>query len=147
MSSQLPPGIYRITVAGSVEPECLTRTEQGVTILPPGARPDREQEWRVLPVKDGNIIIEKPSPIFPSQYLAYKGSNEKPEEGDRIVYRVAEFPPNEWHLVIAPGFRSLIRVAGSELGIRIAPPKIHPPILELGNERQLGWVFERVRGE
>jgi hypothetical protein len=44
MSSQLPPGIYRITVAGSVEPECLTRTEQGVTILPPGARPDREQE-------------------------------------------------------------------------------------------------------
>jgi hypothetical protein len=44
MSSQLPPGIYRITVAGGVEPACLTRNEQDVTILPPGARPDPEQE-------------------------------------------------------------------------------------------------------
>jgi hypothetical protein len=44
MSSQLPPGIYRITVAGSVEPTRLTRTKEGVTILPPGAQPDPEQE-------------------------------------------------------------------------------------------------------
>jgi hypothetical protein len=47
MTSKLPPGIYRIDVAsgGGVERECLTRQgEKGVTILPPSAQPNPQQE-------------------------------------------------------------------------------------------------------
>ena len=44
-TTQLPPGIYRINVAGGVEPSYLTRQEGGrVTILSPGAQPDFEQQ-------------------------------------------------------------------------------------------------------
>ena len=46
-TTQLPPGIYRIAVArgsGSTH-ELLTReSDSRVTILPPGAKPDPEQE-------------------------------------------------------------------------------------------------------
>ncbi len=43
----LPPSIYRIIVTelGKIGPNCLTRhTEKHVTILPPGATPEPEQE-------------------------------------------------------------------------------------------------------
>jgi len=147
-TTQLAPGIYRIVVVGGVEPACLTRQEGGrVTILPSSAQPDPEQQWRIVPGRDGNIIIERPSRIFPISYLSYNDAPKKPEEGDRVVYRLSEFPPNEWHLAIAPGFRSLIRVAGSDLGIRVAPLTIFPPFLDLGLENQLEWVFERVQDE
>ena len=44
-TTQLPPGIYRINVAGGVEPSYLTREEGGrVTILPPSAQSDPEQQ-------------------------------------------------------------------------------------------------------
>jgi len=44
-TTELPPGIYRIIVAGGVEPECLTRHgKEGVTILPCSGKPDPEQE-------------------------------------------------------------------------------------------------------
>jgi len=44
-TTALPPGIYRIAVAGGVEPACLTRHgAHDVTILPPGAQPDHDQE-------------------------------------------------------------------------------------------------------
>ena len=44
-TTALSSGIYRIEVAGSVEPACLTRTgDRGVSILPPSAQPDPEQE-------------------------------------------------------------------------------------------------------
>jgi len=44
-TTALPPGIYRISVAGGVEPECLTRDgDSRVTILPPSAKPDPDQE-------------------------------------------------------------------------------------------------------
>ena len=43
-TTQLPPGIYRINVAGGVEPACLTRQEERVTILPPSTQRDPEQE-------------------------------------------------------------------------------------------------------
>ena len=43
-TTQVPPGIYRIVVAGGVEPTCLTRSESAVTILPPSAQPDPDQE-------------------------------------------------------------------------------------------------------
>jgi hypothetical protein len=110
--------------------------------------PEPEQEWRIIPREDGNIIIERPSGIIPTSYLTYKGApDKKPEQGDRIVDLLSEVPPNEWHLAIAPGFHFFIRVAGSDLGIRVAPPRIHPPFLELGLENQLEWVFERVRDE
>jgi hypothetical protein len=42
--TQIPPGIYRINVAGGIDPARLTRTGEHVTILPPGAQPDPEQE-------------------------------------------------------------------------------------------------------
>jgi len=44
-TTALPPGIYRIDVAGGVKPECLT-CERGnrVTILPPSAQADPEQQ-------------------------------------------------------------------------------------------------------
>jgi len=147
-ATQLPPGVYRIVVAGGAEPRFLTRQEgEGVTILPPSANSDAEQEWQIRDGKDGNIIIERPSKIIPSIYLTYNQAPKKPEQGDRVISRLYEFHPNEWHLTIAPGFRSFIRVAGSDLGIRIAPPTIYPPFLELGDEDQLEWVFERVNEE
>ena len=40
----IPPGIYRIIVANSVEPAWLTNGEDYVTIDSPGARPAPEQE-------------------------------------------------------------------------------------------------------
>ena len=40
----IPPGIYRIIVADSVEPAWLTNGEDYVTIDSPGARPAPEQE-------------------------------------------------------------------------------------------------------
>ena len=44
-TTQLTAGIYRINVTGGVEPSYLTRQEGGrVTILPPGAQPDIEQQ-------------------------------------------------------------------------------------------------------
>ena len=44
-TTEISPGIYRIVVARiGVEPEVLTRHETGVTILPPGAQDDPEQE-------------------------------------------------------------------------------------------------------
>jgi hypothetical protein len=44
-TTELPPGIYRISVAFGVEPARLTRHgERDVTILPPAAQPDPKQE-------------------------------------------------------------------------------------------------------
>jgi hypothetical protein len=44
-TTAFPPGLYRIDVAGSGEPQSLTRLEGGrVTILPIRSPPDREQE-------------------------------------------------------------------------------------------------------
>lgn len=109
--SKLPPGVYRIIVGlgRGVEPQALTRWDENVTILPPSKVPTPEQEvpaflavayqpfqWRVVPGKDGNVIIERPSPIIPSIYDA----PGKPEEGAQVVPRLSEFPPNEWHLAM-----------------------------------------------
>ena len=45
MATTLSSGIYRINVAGGVEPACLTRDkDNNVTILPPSAQPNHEQE-------------------------------------------------------------------------------------------------------
>ena len=45
MATTLSSGIYRINVAGGVEPACLTRDgDKRVTILPPSAQPNPEQE-------------------------------------------------------------------------------------------------------
>ncbi|KAF8685302.1 hypothetical protein AX14_004049 [Amanita brunnescens Koide BX004] len=147
---EIPPGIYRIVVAGSgvdgVEPqaEALTRHDY-VTIRPPNEVPDPEQKWRIRHGKEpGNITIELPSDIIPTSYLTYKGAPEKPKEGDRIECRLYPLPLIEWHPAIAPGRRYLLRVAGSELGIKVAPPKIEPPFLELGLKEQLEWVFDRI---
>jgi hypothetical protein len=43
-TTQLPPGIYYIVVAGGVEPARLTRDGEAVTILPPSFQPDPNQE-------------------------------------------------------------------------------------------------------
>jgi len=150
MTTKLPPGIYHINVAGGygVEPARLTRHgEDGVTILPPGVERNPEQEWRITHGKDDNVIIDRPSGLIPTLHLTYKGAPKKPEHGDQIDTVSSEFPLNEWHLAPAPGFKSFIRVAGSELGIKISPATIHPPILDLSHENQLEWVFERVHHE
>jgi len=45
MATTLSSGIYRIRVAGGVQPACLTRDgDNRVTILPPSAQPNPEQE-------------------------------------------------------------------------------------------------------
>ena len=44
-TTQIPPGIYRIVVAGGgLESQRLTNTEDYVTVLPPGADNDPQQE-------------------------------------------------------------------------------------------------------
>ena len=44
-TTALPSGLYRIQVAGGVEPQCLTRESEGrVTILPPSDQLDAEQK-------------------------------------------------------------------------------------------------------
>ena len=60
-TTQLTAGIYRINVAGGVEPSYLTRQEGGrVTILPPGAQPDIEQQviYRFL---TSSIVCRSPA--------------------------------------------------------------------------------------
>ncbi|KAF8338650.1 hypothetical protein F5887DRAFT_919943 [Amanita rubescens] len=147
-TTELPPGIYHIVVAGLgvVEPARLTREgKNGVTVLPPSAQRNPEQEWEIVRGRGGNLIIARPSKIIPTSYLTYKGAPAQPKEHDIVeAHRLAESPLNEWHAGIAPGFRHFLRVAGSNLGIRFAPATIYPPILELGFENQLEWQFERV---
>ena len=44
-TTQLPPGFYRIVVtAGALESQLLTYGENYVTVLPPGAKNDPQQE-------------------------------------------------------------------------------------------------------
>lgn len=43
-TTELPPGIYRIIVANAVEPTRLTRDGDRITILPPGVKPEKDQE-------------------------------------------------------------------------------------------------------
>ncbi|KAF8345452.1 hypothetical protein F5887DRAFT_917428 [Amanita rubescens] len=146
-TTELSPGIYHIVVAelGGVEPARLTREgRNGVTVLPPSAQRNPEQEWEIFRGQGGNLIIARPSKIIPTSYLTYKGAPAQPKEHDIVEAHVAEFPLNEWHAGIAPGFRHFLHVAGSELGIRFAHATIYPPILELGFENQLQWLFQRV---
>ena len=46
-----PPGVYRIAVANSVEPQFMTNQKDYVTILPPGVGPEIEQEV-IHPIND-----------------------------------------------------------------------------------------------
>jgi len=57
-------------------------------------------------------------------YLTNEGTPKKPEEGDRIVYHGDPLPPNLWQI-----FERTIRVSGSDLGIKVAQPKIFPPLV------------------
>ena len=44
-TTQLPPGFYRIVVtAGALESQLLTYGENYITVLPPGAKNDPQQE-------------------------------------------------------------------------------------------------------
>ncbi|MEV0117252.1 hypothetical protein AB0H77_29125 [Streptomyces sp. NPDC050844] len=139
----LPPGIYRI----SLENQHLSRAEQvPVTLLPAHEGPD--QEFEVHGTPEGNYVITKPSPIRPSTYLTYDGAPEKPDAGARVLMRLSEFPPCEWKITQGAGPGTFtIAVAGTDLTIGIAPPRIYPPFLELKSDQNPGWTFERIRDE
>jgi len=122
-TTELPPGIYRISAARSegLEPEYLTQ-EEWVTVAPPGAQDDPKQEvsrlsnqtplsvahqhfqWLVekgKDSKDGNIVIGRVSKFFPSPFLSYQNNNEEAKPGDRVVVSLSDLPANEWSLVKA----------------------------------------------
>ncbi|PPQ93350.1 hypothetical protein CVT25_014479 [Psilocybe cyanescens] len=115
----LPSGIYRISQWGTFEqPQILTATEDGVTVLPPGSAPVRDQEvkcrfltrswsvtylisqWSVESLPDGKVAIQIPARLFPSRSLSYEG---EPELGKKIILGpVFDFPTREWRVEPAP---------------------------------------------
>ncbi|KIJ96286.1 hypothetical protein K443DRAFT_107480 [Laccaria amethystina LaAM-08-1] len=147
----LPPGIYRISQWGSHEhAQILTLKDDHITVLAPGAAPERDQEWRVEALEDGNIAIQIPANIFPSRSLSYEG---EAEEGKRIVPgRLSDFPTRQWRIQIAPQ-RPLpvpyfIRVPDKDLIIVQSPIHIFLPQLALGaysHSLQNAWTFELIR--
>jgi hypothetical protein len=61
-TTALPPGIYRIAVVGGVERALLTRHgRNGVTILPPSAQTDLEQEVILRRFLTSSIIGRSPT--------------------------------------------------------------------------------------
>jgi hypothetical protein len=66
MATTLSSGIYRINVAGDVQPACLTRDgDNRVTILPPSAQPNREQEV-ICYFMTSSIISRSPTVLVAS---------------------------------------------------------------------------------
>ena len=113
----LPSGTYRITQWGSHGlPQVLTLENGLVTILPPGAAPEKDQEvtlqqahasvtyrcsqWRVEVREDGQVAIQNPANRFPSSSLSYEGEAER---GKRVIPGpVSDFPTHFWHVEPAP---------------------------------------------
>ncbi|PPQ93348.1 hypothetical protein CVT25_014477 [Psilocybe cyanescens] len=147
----LPSGTYRISQWGTFEqPQVLTATEDGVTVLPPGSAPEKDQEWSVESLPDGSVAIQIPARLFPSRSLSYEG---EPELGKRIILGpVSDFPTRQWRVEPAPQLPLPvpIRVPDQELVVGIAPIPIYPPRLALekltpGLDK--AWVFDRVGPE
>jgi len=113
-TEHLPPGIYRSFVAGSINRQCLTNELSG-------ARPDEEQEWRILLTRDDKTINDPPSNLFTTTY----NGAPSPDKSKQIDLRVSKFPLNEWHYSTGPEYQ----FACSELGIRASPLIIHPHVL------------------
>jgi len=153
-----PPGIYHIVVAGGgPKSQRLTYgyTDEGktyVTVLPPVVDDKKvDQEWKIeVEVgRDGadRNIISGVTEHFPIPYLTYNGAPEKPNAGNGIVVQVADVPDNKWSLKSTGTgeHKSFIQVVDSDLGIAIAPPAIHPPLLVLNENDQLEWHLEFLR--
>ncbi|MET9613693.1 hypothetical protein [Kitasatospora indigofera] len=141
----LSSGVYRIfTGSSGPKAQYLTASDQGVTVLPWGAAPEREQEFRVEVREDGLAAIQSPTKIFPSRSLSYK----QPEKGQRVILGpMSDFPTREWK--ITKGSKQgtfTIGVAGDgqSLVLALAQIPIFPPPLELATSAEDGWTFERI---
>ena len=113
----LPSGIYRITKWGSHDqPQVLTLQNGLVTVLPPDAAPEQDQEvtlwhahasityrclqWRVEVQEDGKVAIQNPAKFFPSRSFSYEGEAER---GKRIIPGpLSDFPTRFWRVEPAP---------------------------------------------
>ncbi|EDR10175.1 uncharacterized protein LACBIDRAFT_293764 [Laccaria bicolor S238N-H82] len=147
----LPPGTYRITQWGSHAQSQVLTVENGlVTILAPGAAPEKNQEWRVEVLEDGKVAIQNPANRFPSSSLSYEGEAER---GKRIIPGpVSDFPTRFWRVEPAPQ-RPLpvpyfIRALDKDLILAVSPILIFPPILALeppNLDLRNAWAFERIR--
>ncbi|MFQ3563066.1 hypothetical protein QZN11_40530 [Streptomyces gramineus] len=131
----LKSGVYRIASwPGAQGPEArvLTAGENGVTVAPPGAVPEREQEFSVEVKPDGTCAIQIPARVFPSRSLSYK----EPEKGEKVILGpVADFPTREWKIEPAPQLPYphpyFIRVPDKDLHMVVSPKAIYPPEIEL----------------
>ncbi|MFF9477181.1 hypothetical protein ACF1E9_31795 [Streptomyces roseolus] len=142
----LSSGVYRIfTGTAGPEAQYLTASEEGVTVAPKGAAPEREQEFSVEVREDGLAAIQSPARLFPSRSLSYR----EPEKGERVVLgRLSDFPTREWKITEGskPGTFT-IAVAGDEqsLVVALSSRSIFPPQLELAPSDEEGWTFELVQ--
>ncbi|KJY32414.1 hypothetical protein [Streptomyces sp. NRRL S-495] len=148
----LSSGLYRIiSWPGTEGPEArvLTAGEQGVTVVPPGAAPEREQQFSVEVQPDGTCAIQIPARLFPSRSLSYK----EPEAGERVILGpLSDFPTREWRLEPAPQSPLptpyFIRVPDKDLLVVVSPKPIYPPVLELApfsSDLQHAWALVPVK--
>jgi hypothetical protein len=145
----LPSGVYHISLWGSHDqPQLLTLQDGQLTVLPPGAVPEKDQEWRVE-VEDGKVAIQIPANLFPSRSFSYEGEAER---GKRIILGpVSDFPTRFWRVEPAPQLPFpvpyFIRVLDKDLIAARSGLLIFPPVLalETGNhDLKNAWAFERL---
>ncbi|MEE1789280.1 hypothetical protein PUR28_00495 [Streptomyces sp. BE308] len=142
----LSSGVYRIfTSNADSTAQYLTAQESGVTVLPWGSVPAREQEFRVEVIKDGVAAIQSPANLFPSRSVSYK----EPEKGERVVLGpMSDFPTREWKITKGSKqgtFTIGVAGGGESLVLALAQIPIFPLPLELAtSDRALVWTFELV---
>ncbi|MFH9429261.1 hypothetical protein ACH4JZ_13370 [Streptomyces sp. NPDC017615] len=140
----LPSGVYRIfTDSADSTAQYLTAREDGVTVLPWGIAPAREQQFRVEVIKDGVAAIQSPANLFPSRSLSYK----EPEKGERVILGpMSDYPTREWKITSGSKqgtFTIGVAGDGQSLALALAQIPIFPPPLELAtSDRSLVWTFE-----
>ncbi|MEV7753754.1 hypothetical protein [Streptomyces griseofuscus] len=138
-------GVYRI-FTGSAGPEAryLTAGEDGVTVLPSGAAPAREQEFSVEVREDGRAAVQIPARLFPSRSLSYK----EPEKGQRVILGpMSDFPTREWKITegLQPGTFTIGVVGDGQSLVMVPSSKaVFPPEVELAPSDEGGWTFERI---
>ncbi|EDQ99382.1 uncharacterized protein LACBIDRAFT_316607 [Laccaria bicolor S238N-H82] len=148
----LPSGIYRITQWGSHDqPQVLTLQDELVTVLPPGAAPEKDQEWGVRVREDGLVAtVQNPANLFPSRSLSYEGDAER---GKRVIPGpFTDFPTRFWRVEPAPQLPLpvpyFIRVPDKDLIAAVSDILIFPPALALETgsfDLKNAWAFELLR--
>ncbi|KIJ96290.1 hypothetical protein K443DRAFT_291473 [Laccaria amethystina LaAM-08-1] len=150
----IPSGIYHISLWGSHgQPQLLTLKDGDITVLPPGVVPEKDQEWRVEVVEDGQVAIQIPANRFPSSSLSYEGEAER---GKRIILGpVSDFPTRFWRVEPAPQLPLpvpyFIRVLDKDkdLLVAVSDITIYPPqlVLGTGNGLENAWAFKPLGAE